>query len=60
MIFTSWQFKLLMIVWGDWGPSDMLLIGTYAGSKLAKTLPVRKRIVCWIVGRYLKVFVERV
>lgn len=55
-----WQFKILKRVWGDWGPSDILLVGVYAGTKMARTLPFRKFLVCSIVGLFAKEFVEKV
>ena len=49
-MLIGWQFMVLKWIWGKWSPSDMLLIGTYAGTPFARTLPWRQRLVCALVG----------
>jgi len=51
---NEWVFKLLILLWGDWSPSDLILIGIYAGTPMQRTLPFRQWLVCFIVGKHLK------
>lgn len=59
-MIPAWQFKLLKWLWGDWGPADLILISSYAGTGLEWSLPLRKAIVIKIVGMSMKKYMQNV
>jgi hypothetical protein len=45
---------ILHVIWpGECGVGDRLLVTEYAGTPFAKTLPWRKRLVCFLVASYI-------
>jgi hypothetical protein len=53
-----WQFRLLFRLlkwlWGAWGPSDMIVISSYAGTGMEWSLPLRKVLVIKLIASQMK------
>ena len=54
------KFRLLKRLWGQWSPSDLLLITSYLGTGMAWSLPLRKALVIWIISEHSKSWLEKV
>ena len=55
-----WQFRLLKWIWGDWGPADLILISSYAGTGMEWSLSLNRVLVIKIIGWQMKKWKQEV